>query len=131
MRVPEEPVDLEKFRLNPNKPILGGDEAPKTVSYDPDGHEVADSDSPSCLCKKARYLSGLVRYWVKFAAEGPNRGLLVDPDEESDGGRKTRWTARGWYEFRAVSEAVFDFYLRFLQTKNRGYLRQAERAVRG
>ena len=31
------------------------------------------------------------------------------------------------YEYARVSEECFNYYLKFLQTKNPGYLRQAER----
>lgn len=76
--------------------------------------------------------NGTQRYYVKVSKQGNDAGLFVNPGSmwfiglnERKFDKRTR--AKSVYEFKQVKKEVFDLYIRFLQTKNQGFLRWAER----
>lgn len=124
MREKEERVDPDKFRLNQGKPALAGD-AKEIVGWSYDGLSILDPESPACLAKEEKQLqTGTVRYFVKYNAV---TGTMVDPDDDTNLARRGDWTANGRFPFRPVQKGAYDFYVRFLKTKNQAYLRQAGR----
>jgi hypothetical protein len=96
------------------------------------GGKEADPAIPMCLAKKSfDPATGISRYWLKRASNGPDAGHLFNPHSPNfDRSTALAFHAhlgRGQYEFRRVNQAAFDAYLAFLQGGNLRDLRQAER----
>lgn len=90
-------------------------------------------DDPTAVAKSTRDPStGEVRYWLKRATAGPDRGFLFNPQSPAHLpnflAKTVAQLGRGAYEFRKVSKAAFDFYLKFIVLPhNPAHLRNAER----
>ena len=67
----------------------------------------------------------MTRYYLKFGGPG---GRLFDP-MSVDGDRYGRklLPGLGEYRWREVNRKAFSYYINFLKTKNKAYLRNAER----
>lgn len=129
MRTQDEQVDLEKFKIDHNKPMLAG-EAVVVTAY-ANGAVIIDNDSsPECLCKQV--VDGgtkTTNYLVKYVMTGSNAGNMVDPNDDENLGKRGDWTSNGRFEFRRVTKTAFDLYLKFLLTDNKAHFRQAAREV--
>ncbi len=121
----EAEVDLEKFRMDHGRPILGGD-AQEVVFYAKGAEVFQGPETSACLAKSVKSLDlGTTRYFIKFSRIGRTAGHMVDPNEEDYLGRR----GDGRYEVRTVTKAAFDNYILFLKTGNTARLLQAEREV--
>jgi hypothetical protein len=109
-------------------PLLPDNEI--AISFDRDGNYTDNLDL--AYCKRVQ-TEQRVRHYVKFSTGGHDVGHMMNPvglyfrpDRVAVSEAKT---GRARYVFKAVSEAAFRDYLRFLTTKNETFLRSAERRV--
>jgi hypothetical protein len=84
--------------------------------------EISPSASNAYAKESTDVDTGRKTYWVKVAVAGPERGLMYNPTSPSFSKEY-----EGHYVFRKVSEQAFKCYMRFLETRNPLYARQAER----
>lgn len=98
-----------------------------------DGHK-SDTDFPGSIAKlSVDSENKSEKHFVKFATTGRDAGHMFDP--HSPNFDKTKLEAfyeqfgRSHYEFRKVSKAAFDAYMRFLESGNPLHLRHAEREI--
>ena len=88
---------------------------------------VNDQDNAKVLAKKIMREDGSVRYWIKLT----NNSKLYNPfsiyGEEKNSSFLDRVCRNTGNKFREVSSRTFDFYLKFLQTKNAAWFNNAER----
>ena len=66
----------------------------------------------------------------KFFAKRGRYGKLFNPIgiySEGTAGKQMRHAGRHEWQFKEVSKKTFDFYIRFLKTKNSAWLHNAER----
>lgn len=74
-----------------------------------------------------------VTYYVKRCTTGMDAGHLLNPNSIWHKGGETKAfdarTGRNYYRYEKVNENCFKLYLRFLETKNPAYLRNAEREI--
>jgi hypothetical protein len=128
MRQSDQEIDYDKFKINNSKPSLVKG-AVEEIGIGTDGLITTEVNSPACLAKTVKNIdTNSTRYFVKFSNVGPTSGTMVDP-EENDLSRRGDWTAKGMFTFRAVNKAAYDFYVRFVQTKNKAYYHQAAREM--
>lgn len=87
--------------------------------------ESVESDSKGALAKEVFDPdSGITKYYLKYATKGPEAGKLynhLSPMFSKDAISKAR------YEFKRVPKETFELYLKFLQTENPAWVRNAER----
>lgn len=73
------------------------------------------------------------RWFIKIVRTGPESGQFINPWSmwfvDEIGGAKLRHRGIDAAEYRQVSEPVFDLYIKFLQTQNTSYYKQAERSA--
>lgn len=108
---------------------LGGDPNKKcpecTITLD-DG-----KDNPDCYAKRIAYNGekGVVeKYFVKFGIDG----FMFDPwgpFSEGSQSKFARLHGRPTWNFREVNKKVFEYYITFLQTRNKAWKVNAEREV--
>jgi hypothetical protein len=128
VRTNREEVDLKKFEVNHGP--HGEVQSVELAGYSFRGLPIDNPEAPECLCKKAKDPgTGTSRYFVKFVMAGSNAGNMIDPNDETDLKRRGDWTAAGHFGFRPVSQLAFDLYLKFLQTGNQAWRRQASREL--
>lgn len=92
------------------------------------------TDEIGAYAMHREYLSGHKDYFIKFATAGPGEGNLLNPwglyftpgDEYTFEKKMGRYR----YIFKPVSQAVFNNYIKFLQTRNERYLVIIERELR-
>jgi hypothetical protein len=97
------------------------EEDPDVTAYSYEGHGAeVPAGSPKAAAKVVRGV-GQPRYSAKHVTTGMCRGHLYNPLSPS-------YSIRDQYEWKPVTKAAFDLYLRFLQTHNVVYARQAGRA---
>lgn len=124
-----EEVDLERFQVDHSQAILAN-RPTQERGWGADGLPTDQTQDPACLAKEVFDPdTGRSRYYAKYCLIGPNAGSMVDPDDETDLRRRGDWTASGRFNFRPVEKLAYDLYVNFLKTRNRAYLRQAEREV--
>jgi len=90
-----------------------------------DGQEVTVEEQ--ACAKQVKNNNGSERYFIKKAANGQlfdQNNLWHVPGTENAFDKRR---GRNIYEFTQVNKECFEFYLKFLQTKNPAYLRNAER----
>ncbi len=103
-----------------------------TVSYNKEGTSFHPENDGQVYAKTTT-LNSQTNYYVKKSRSGINASFLLNPygmwhNEGSEGAFDKR-SGRNAYELTKVTEDCFNFYLRFLQTKNAAYLRNAEREI--
>lgn len=82
-------------------------------------------ESDECYAKKV-VLANRTKYYVKIGTSG----YMYDPWNSFNEGmqnRAARLHGKKAWEFREVSEASFEFYIKFLRTRNKTYKLHAER----
>jgi hypothetical protein len=85
-------------------------------------------DSPECLAKRCGPPGGrATRHYVKHAVVGREAGLMFNPLSPAFAPDRRLGGGGTLYEFRPVSAAAFDLYLKFLAEGKEFFLRQAER----
>tara|TARA_R110002020_G_scaffold162955_3_gene348897 strand:+ start:3561 stop:3950 length:390 start_codon:yes stop_codon:yes gene_type:complete len=89
--------------------------------------EEVDEDASSAYAKTVR-VNGRAIYYVK-----QNKyGKLYNPNgmySEGSESKQLRHAGRPNWVFRDVDKKVFDYYLKFLETKNEAWLNNAEREL--
>jgi hypothetical protein len=89
---------------------------------------LVDAKHPNIYAKSEHFEDGKIGYYVKADV----RRRLCDPwgplFKESDLRERFSTRAGPKYQFLKVPEHVFDYYLKYLCTRNRSYLSYAERA---
>jgi hypothetical protein len=82
-----------------------------------------------CAAKRVQSSHG-IHYFAKWCLEGPDKGHLLNPFSiyfrEGDDVKMEQRRGRLRYEFRQVTEAVFNNYINFLKTKLYKYCQAAE-----
>jgi hypothetical protein len=72
-------------------------------------------------------------YYVKKVTRGMQAGHLVDPwsifEKPGEERQFDNRIGKHTFEYVSVNKVIFDLYIRYLQTKNTLYYRQAERAM--
>lgn len=97
------------------------------TGYDAAGSELAAGE-PACVAKSSfNPDTKRTRFWVKAATYGRESGSFFNPCEHSLGGRGNSRTSRPEFDWRTVTPAAFDMYIKFLRSGNPAHLRQAER----
>src|SRR4051812_18149125 len=103
MRQPEEKVDLNRFRVRPDKPILASEDE-RTVCYGRHGQQLAVDDDRDCFCKTEQSpATGRIVYLVRFGLAGVSYGQPADPTDDEN--------RENTFEFRKVPKPAFDAYL--------------------
>ncbi len=108
-----------------------------TISYNKDGIPTNTENDNSVFAKhsvrKTKEDITIKEYLVKKGTVGADAGHLLNPNSIwFIDGQETSFDKRSGrkvFEFSKVTKSCFDFYLKFLQTKNPAYLRNAEREV--
>lgn len=99
-----------------------------TISYDKDGVPFQGKDEFAVFAKSTEK-----EFYVKKGKSGPESSHFLNPNGMwfTDGSERgfDKRSGRNVFEFTKVTKAAFDYYLKFLQTKNPAYLRNAEREV--
>lgn len=94
------------------------------------GNQQVPLDAINCIAKEIDTETGPL-YAVKVNMAGPDAGRFFDPTSVNFDQRIADkfLSERGvyQYEFKTVSQEVFALYLKFLETKNSSYVRNAER----
>lgn len=125
-RLPEEKVDLDKFRVRHGEPQVG--DQPDEVTGRGKGGTAVGPRSPECLARAVKDPStGKTRYFVRFVNEGQYAGRMMNPFDENYSTRGGDFSAAGLTGFRPVTKLAHDQYVRFLSSGNPAHLRQAER----
>ena len=89
----------------------------ETTCYNKAGQEVQESSVGICAKTIQNKSSEKLTYYVKHG-----KGTLFDPWGMYEGREKqVNW------KFKKVTDEVFDFYMRYLKTRNTNFLAQAER----
>ncbi len=89
--------------------------------------EEVEEDSPDAYAKQVR-VNNKIRYYVKQ----DTYGRLYDPNgmySENRQQKQLRHAGRPNWVFRDVEKKVYDYYLKFLETKNGAWLSNAEREL--
>lgn len=96
------------------------------------GREV-DVESVDCFCKVMVETPGgsdvkIVNYFIKTGLNG----FMFDPwgmYSEGCQAKEAKHMGRAAWNFSRVDEKCFQYYLKFLQSQNKAWLLQAERAI--
>ena len=97
--------------------------------YDFGSPETIDPDDSDCFSKKIEYShegSSKTRYYVKVGTDG----FIFNPWGMFSEGTQARYAknkGRSEWKFQQVNEKCFEFYNRFLQSRNSAWLTNAER----
>lgn len=97
-----------------------------------DNPEIIDSSDKKCYAKKKLIKkndgSENYKYYIKTGVEG----FVFNPwgmFDEGTEGNYARNRGRSKWSFSEVNKKCFDFYIRFLQSRNKAWLSNAEREV--
>ena len=89
------------------------------------------TEEKECYAKSQKYTNqqGLERlsYYIKSGRDGSlfnPWGMYTEGTESKSFGSESYW------KFKAVSKKCFDFYLRFLESRNKSWILNAEREIR-
>jgi len=120
--------DLESAMFTPTGEVEASDlEVGRTVVAYSKGMEEVDENSPVAYAKRVNN-EGKIIYYVKQDKYGnlynPN-GLYSERTEN----RNTRHAAGQQWKFRETDKKTFDYYVKFLKTKNEAWLNNAERGL--
>jgi hypothetical protein len=117
---------LDGIRVSKEKEML---ENPVEFHYK-DGGVLCDDTNGSYAMRKL-FGNGHVEFFVKFATAGPDVGHMLNPwglyFQPGDEVRYEKTMGRKRYEFKKVTDQVFDLYIQFLKTRNERQLRHAEK----
>jgi hypothetical protein len=92
-----------------------------TVCWAWGGKEVDENDKSALAKQSTDRQTGGKRYFVKRATEGPDAGLMWNPQGPMFNATRSR------YEFRQATPEAFAFFMAFLKTQNPNSIRHAER----
>jgi len=76
--------------------------------------------------------NNILTFFVKECNDGKNKGRLFNPWDTlsmSNEIRRLNLVGKPLYTWRKVDKNVHDLYIKFLKTKNQGYLLNAERSL--
>lgn len=92
------------------------------VFYGRDGSEVFSENDAA-----AKMIHG--RCYVRYSVAGADQGGMYDPAEYPDAtlSEENRVMGHARYPFKKVEKDSFDQYVKYLETKNKSFLRNAER----
>jgi hypothetical protein len=103
----------------------------QTVYYNEEGQSV--HEDKTAYARKDLDSKGGEKYYVKYNTSGVDAPHLANPDSVfARGNLLTQYISshgKPLLDYKKVSKEVFDLYVRFLQTKNRAYYRNAERLL--
>ena len=94
-----------------------------------EGSKLVDAASDMALAKEVRDEDKRT-YFIRCSTESSSRNNFYNPYGQNKADALTKFNAskgKRLFEFRKVKEEVFDFYTKFLRTKNETYLTQAQR----
>lgn len=126
-----DPSTASSFRQPPvhhirEVPAPKADDKPAAASAVAWGGGEVPADDPNAQAKAVRdATTGLTKYFVKKATQGVNANQMYNPTGLLFNAAAV---ARDRYEWKPVSQAAYDHYIRFLTTKNPLFLKHAERA---
>ena len=101
--------------------------------YDLNSPEEIEVDSNNCYAKSSEVERPDGKHYSKYYVKSSSDGSIFDPwgmfsegtqGDYSQGRGKMKWT------FCEVNEKCFNFYINFLQTRNKAWLTNAEREVK-
>ena len=131
--VPAKPVEAPKSKTT----FLDGSKAnkepvaKKPVEFYYTMGATHTEDENGAMAKKVVYSNGKTEFFVKFATAGAGVGRMLNPwgvyYNVGDEHKYEKTMGRKRYEFRKVSEVVFNNYLKFLETRNERHILNAER----
>lgn len=91
------------------------------------------NDEKKCAAKRVADKSRQARFFIKWCLDGPDKGHPLNPYsiyfKEGDENRMDPRRGRQRYEFKVVTENVFNLYISFLKTKMASYCQAAEREI--
>jgi len=128
----DKPLEKDGFSGSGETEKIMGFTSGKDKSVDFDASQTIDPDSPNCYAKRMTICGeGGTRYknYIKMGLHGYMYnpwGLYSEGTQHKD----SRHTGKAAWEFRQVNEKAFNYYLRFLQTRNTAWLNNSEREVR-
>lgn len=109
---------------------LPPEEKGEAICFDIAGQWTDDEDK--CAAKRVTSKRG-PRYFIKWCLDGPDKGHPLNPYSVyfKEGDEKRMDPRRGGkrYEFKVVTENIFNMYLGFLKTKMAFYCQAVEREV--
>lgn len=97
--------------------------------YDIYGQETTRSDQ-LIYAVSSQTDNGINKYYILYNTYGPDAGKPVNPMTVNDTANQNRYNSKMGKKkeiLQAVSEQKFNLYIKFLKTKNSGYLRELER----
>ena len=94
--------------------------------YSFDSAKEIDVSSNKCYAKQYCFSNGQNKYYVKF---GPDGKMFNPWGMYSEGTESKSVRNESYWRFRKTTKKCFDFYLRFLQSRNSGWLKNAEREI--
>tara|TARA_R110000824_G_scaffold17703_4_gene71284 strand:- start:1462 stop:1863 length:402 start_codon:yes stop_codon:yes gene_type:complete len=104
-----------------------------TISKDPQSSNEIEPSDKNCYAKKTILKTGAgaerSKYYIKMASDGS----IFDPwgmYSEGTQGLHDRERGRSKWSFSEVNESCFNFYIKFLQSRNNSWLMNAKREIR-
>jgi len=92
-------------------------------------------DDPKCYAKKSRISKPDGQFYEKYFIKISPDGFLYDPfglhteGKEAEFAREEKLGRPTW-SWVDITKRCFNFYLQYLETRNAGYLKNAEREIR-
>lgn len=128
----EDDIVSSRFIIDKTKIKKPNNETPKSFGYGLNGP--VDSKNDECLAKSVYdTVSGNFKYWIKRATSGQESGDLFNPQglffDTLTQNKFNNRKGQSQYEFCKCNKITFNLYLRFLETKNILYLKQAQREL--
>jgi hypothetical protein len=103
------------------------------INYIGKGGKQFNNDCHDSLAKSTITPRGKELYFVKFTTAGVMAGHIADPwnmyYKDGEERQMNYRTGKATYEYQKVNKEVFDLYIRYLETQNSLYYRQAERLL--
>ena len=126
-RISNEEMNESVYKPSPkNANEMQDEDSRDVIAYTVLLEEVGEND-PSAYAKTVR-INGKKIYYVKQDKYGKlynPRGMYSEGNES----KELRHAGRPNWIFRDVEKKVFDYYLKFLKTKNEAWLTNAEREL--
>lgn len=105
--------------------------------YNSDGQLLVTTNEDEVFAKSISSITkegiDLEQFLVKKGRTGPDASHLLNPNSiwAAEGQERAfdRRSGRKTFEFAIVTKDCFNLYIKFLQTKNPAYLRNAEREI--
>lgn len=120
--------DLSIFNIKHGRTEEYADKPEPIDTFFTDGAETLSEDHREAHCKKTTYHDRRENYYIKT---GP-AGQLLNPWSDNGGKLSADATYGGMdvWRYNKVPAEVFQYYLRFLQTKNKSHYLVAQRLLR-